>query len=92
MRDGNKRTGRLKFLRCLPNPPTPDVVCLQELHYVSEAEVRDWFRSRAFQFWLRLVLLVLAAVPSFINLSSPWWPVFVTLVAASCTVLSHLLM
>ena len=27
---------------------------------------------RGFQFWLRLVLLVLAAVPSSINLSSPW--------------------
>lgn len=73
-----------------PPPALADVVCLQELHYVSEAEVRDWFRGsvhRAFQFWLRLVLLVLAAVPSFINLSSPWWPLFVTLVAASRTVL-----
>lgn len=44
------------------------------VHYASEAEVRDWFRGsvhRAFQFWLRLVLVLLAAVPSFINLSSP---------------------
>ena len=32
---------------------------------------------RAFQFWLRLVLLVLAAVPSFINLK-------LTLVACFC--------
>ena len=49
LRDGNKRTGLLQYLRCLPNPPPPpDVVCLQELHYVSEAEVRDWFRSLGF--------------------------------------------
>ena len=53
LRDGNKRTGLLQFLRCLPNPPPPsppkpDLVCLQELHCVSEAEVRDWFRSSGF--------------------------------------------
>ena len=78
---------------CLPPPPSPDVVCLQELHCVSEAEVRDWFRSSGFS-----VLALpgssrscgvaifykskLTSVASF----------FVTLVAASCTVLSLLLM
>ena len=46
LRDGNKRAGLLQFLRCLPN--SPDVVCLQEVHCVSEAEVHDWFRSSVF--------------------------------------------
>ena len=46
LHDGNKRAGLLQFLRCLPNPP--DVVCLQEVHCVSEADSCDWFRSSGF--------------------------------------------
>lgn len=46
LRDGNKRAGLLQFLRCLPNPP--NIVCLQEVHGVSEAEACDWFRSSGF--------------------------------------------
>lgn len=85
LRDGNNCPGLLQFLRCLPPPPPP---------LRLRARLRSVTGSvhRAFQFWLRLVLLVLAAVLSCINLSSPWWPLFVTLVAASCTVLSLLLM
>ena len=41
LHDGNKRAGLLQFLRCLPKPP--HVVCLQELHCVSEADPCDWF-------------------------------------------------
>lgn len=33
-----------------PPPPLADVVCLQELHHVSEAEVRDWFRGSVVPF------------------------------------------
>lgn len=43
LHDGNKRAGLLQFLRCLSSPP--DVVCLQEVHCISEAEDCDWFRS-----------------------------------------------
>ena len=46
LRDGNKRAGLLQFLRCLSSPL--DVVCLQEVHCISEAEVCDWFRSSGF--------------------------------------------
>ena len=46
LRDGNKRAGLLQFLRCLCSPP--DVVCLQEVHCISKAEVCDWFCSSGF--------------------------------------------
>ena len=95
LRDGNKRTVLLQFLWCLPTPPppSPDVVCLQELHCVSEAEVLDWFRSSGFSVLASpgssrscgvaiFYKSKLTSVASF----------FVTLVAASCTVLSLLLM
>lgn len=46
LRDANKRAGLLQFLRCLSSPP--DVVCLQEVHCISEAKVCDWFCSSGF--------------------------------------------
>lgn len=48
LRDADKRSGLLQWLRCLPSPV--DVVCLQETHCVSEAECGSWFASSGFSF------------------------------------------
>lgn len=45
LRDPNKRVGLIQWLRSLP---TVDVICLQETHYVSEAECHSWFVRSGF--------------------------------------------
>ena len=37
LRDADKRAGVLQWLRCLPF--LPDVVCLQEVHCISDREI-----------------------------------------------------
>lgn len=47
IRSPDKHAGVSQWLRSLP--VVPDVVCLQEVHCVSDAECQSWFLSSGFQ-------------------------------------------
>lgn len=47
IRSPDKRAGLSQWLRSLS--VVPDVVCLQEVHHVSDAECQSWFLSSGFQ-------------------------------------------
>ena len=46
IRGSDKRSGLLQWLQALS--VVPDVVCLQEVHCVSDAECQSWFRSSGY--------------------------------------------
>lgn len=55
LRDLDKRSGFLQWLRSLPYPV--DVVCVQEAHCISVFECDSWFWSLAFCLLCPLVLI-----------------------------------
>lgn len=46
LRDANKRSGFLQWLRSFPT--LPDIVCIQECHVLSLEECQTWFSSSGF--------------------------------------------